>query len=179
MKDHCQYFTYQILRALKVIHSTGILHRDLKPSSLLLNQDCDLKVCSLSIARSAAGIKSDQDPVTEYVADRWYRALELMLTSAKYTEVIDLWSVSCILAEMLGGKPLFPGKDFWDQLTQIFKVLGTPNGDDYNNVKSGDARAYAACRSMQRSLGRRPSQTPRTLPPVCWRGYWHSIPSSV
>jgi mitogen-activated protein kinase 1/3 len=140
--DHYQYFIYQILRALKAIHSAGVLHRDLKPSCLLLNGNCDLKVCGFGIARPAASIKNDQALEAEYVAHRWYRAPEVLLTPTKYTEAIDLWSVGCILAEMLGGKPLFPGKDFWDQLTLIFNVLGTPTEEDYNNVESRDARAY-------------------------------------
>jgi mitogen-activated protein kinase 1/3 len=140
--DHCQYFIYQILRALKAIHSAGVLHRDLKPSCLLLNGKCDLKVCGFGLARPAASIKNEQALEAEYVAHRWYRAPEVLLTPTKYTEAIDLWSVGCILAEMLGGKPLFPGKNFWNQLTLIFDMLGTPTVEDYNNVESRDARAY-------------------------------------
>jgi mitogen-activated protein kinase 1/3 len=140
--DHCQYFIYQILRALKAMHSAGVLHRDLKPSCLLLNGNCDLKVCGFGLARPTASIKNDQALEAEYVAHRWYRAPEVLLTPTKYTEAIDLWSVGCILAEMLGGKPLFPGKNFGDQLTLIFNVLGTPTVEDYNNVESRDARAY-------------------------------------
>jgi mitogen-activated protein kinase 1/3 len=98
--------------------------------------------CGFGIARPAASIKNDQALEAEYVAHRWYRAPEVLLTPTKYTEAIDLWSVGCILAEMLGGKPLFPGKNFGDQLTLIFNVLGTPTVEDYNNVESRDARAY-------------------------------------
>ena len=109
--DHCQYFIYQTLRALKAMHSANVLHRDLKPSNLLLNANCDLKVCDFGLARSAASVEDNSGFMTEYVATRWYRAPEIMLTFKEYTKAIDVWSVGCILAEMLSGKPLFPGKD--------------------------------------------------------------------
>jgi mitogen-activated protein kinase 1/3 len=109
--DHCQYFIYQTLRALKAMHSANVLHRDLKPSNLLLNANCDLKVCDFGLARSANSTEDNSGFMTEYVATRWYRAPEIMLTFQEYTKAIDVWSVGCILAEMLSGKPLFPGKD--------------------------------------------------------------------
>jgi serine/threonine protein kinase len=89
--DHCQYFVYQILRALKSIHSADIVHRDLKPANLLLNANCDLKVCDFGLARSVAkgsqqGGK-DAGLMTEYVATRWYRAPEIMLSFKMYTKV--------------------------------------------------------------------------------------------
>lgn len=115
--DHCQYFIYQTLRALKAMHSANVLHRDLKPSNLLLNANCDLKVCDFGLARSAASQEDNSGFMTEYVATRWYRAPEIMLTFKEYTKAIDVWSVGCILAEMLSGKPLFPGKDCKYRLT--------------------------------------------------------------
>ena len=93
------------------MHSANVLHRDLKPSNLLLNANCDLKVCDFGLARSAASTEDNSGFMTEYVATRWYRAPEIMLTFKEYTKAIDVWSVGCILAEMLSGKPLFPGKD--------------------------------------------------------------------
>ncbi|KAK9456451.1 kinase-like domain-containing protein [Dipodascopsis uninucleata] len=140
--DHCQYFIYQTLRALKAMHSANVLHRDLKPSNLLLNANCDLKVCDFGLARSAASVDDNQGFMTEYVATRWYRAPEIMLTFKEYTKAIDMWSVGCILAEMLSGKPLFPGKDYHHQLTLILDVLGTPTMEDYYAVKSTRAREY-------------------------------------
>ncbi|KAG5438366.1 hypothetical protein PCANB_002854 [Pneumocystis canis] len=140
--DHCQYFIYQVLRALKAMHSANILHRDLKPSNLLLNTNCDLKVCDFGLARSAASTEDSTSFMTEYVATRWYRAPEIMLTFKEYTKAIDIWSVGCILAEMLSGKPLFPGKDYHHQLMLILDVLGTPTMDDYYGIKSRRAREY-------------------------------------
>ncbi|CAO3616563.1 unnamed protein product [Mucor hiemalis] len=140
--DHCQYFTYQTLRALKAMHSANVLHRDLKPSNLLLNANCNLKICDLGLARSANSADENSGFMTEYVATRWYRAPEIMLTFKEYTKAIDVWSVGCILAEMLSGKPLFPGRDYHHQLTLILDVLGTPTMDDFYGIKSRRARDY-------------------------------------
>ncbi len=140
--DHCQYFIYQTLRALKAMHSANVLHRDLKPSNLLLNANCDLKVCDFGLARSIAAKEDNFGFMTEYVATRWYRAPEIMLTFQEYTTAIDVWSVGCILAEMLSGKPLFPGKDYHNQLWLIMEVLGTPLMEDYYSIKSRRAREY-------------------------------------
>ncbi|KAK0877912.1 mitogen activated protein kinase [Friedmanniomyces endolithicus] len=133
---------HQTLRALKAMHSANVLHRDLKPSNLLLNANCDLKVCDFGLARSAASTEDNQGFMTENVATRWYRAPEIMLTFKEYTKAIDVWSVGCILAEMLSGKPLFPGKDYHHQLTLILDVLGTPTMEDYYGIKSRRAREY-------------------------------------
>ncbi len=140
--DHCQYFIYQTLRALKSMHSANVLHRDLKPSNLLLNSNCDLKICDFGLARSIASSENNFGFMTEYVATRWYRAPEIMLTFQEYTTAIDVWSVGCILAEMLSGKPLFPGRDYHNQLWLIMEVLGTPLMEDYYNIKSKRAREY-------------------------------------
>lgn len=135
--DHCQYFIYQTLRALKAMHSANVLHRDLKPSNLLLNANCDLKVCDFGLARSAASTDDNSGFMTEYVATRWYRAPEIMLTFKEYTKAIDVWSVGCILAEMLSGKPLFPGKDCKIPLGLL--VFAT------NNRRSPSVDPYPRC----------------------------------
>lgn len=113
-----QYFLYQILRALKYIHSANVLHRDLKPSNLLVNANCDLKICDFGLARTT----SENDFMTEYVVTRWYRAPELLLNAAEYTAAIDIWSVGCIYMELLNRKPLLPGKDYVHQLRCIIDV---------------------------------------------------------
>jgi mitogen-activated protein kinase 1/3 len=124
--DHVQYFVYQILRALKYIHSANILHRDLKPSNLLVNSNCDLKVCDLGLAR---GVMPEDDKnaakmggsmlLTEYVVTRWYRAPEIMLACHEYSKPIDVWSIGCIFAELLQRKPYFPGDDYIDQVRTL------------------------------------------------------------
>ena len=158
--DHCQYFVYQLLRGLKYIHSANVLHRDLKPSNLLLNANCDLKICDFGLARVdgraasvARGLSDGSDPdsspgdsvstfMTEYVVTRWYRAPELLLSCAEYTSAIDVWSVGCIFAELLGRKPLFPGKDYVHQLNLIARVAGTPAEHETSFVSSEKARRY-------------------------------------
>jgi serine/threonine protein kinase len=136
---HVQYFIYQVLRGLKYIHSANVIHRDLKPSNLLLNADCDLKICDFGLAR---GVKDDVD-LTKYVVTRWYRAPELLCSCTDYDEKIDVWSVGCILAELLGRSPLFPGEDYIKQMDLIFGVLGTPNGrEDMNFISNEKAYAY-------------------------------------
>ncbi|BHF60290.1 hypothetical protein AAHC03_0712 [Spirometra sp. Aus1] len=128
--DHICYFLYQILRGLKYIHSANVLHRDLKPSNLLINANCDLKICDFGLARMNDPEHDHNGILTEYVATRWYRAPEIMLNSKGYTRSIDVWSVGCIFAEMFDSRPLFPGKHYVDQLTLILEVLGYPSEKD-------------------------------------------------
>lgn len=105
------------------MHSANVLHRDLKPSNLLLNANCDLKICDFGLARTT----SETDFMTEYVVTRWYRAPELLLNCSEYTAAIDIWSVGCILMEIIKREPLFPGKDYIQQLVLITQVLGLPS----------------------------------------------------
>ncbi|KZZ88433.1 mitogen-activated protein kinase HOG1 [Ascosphaera apis ARSEF 7405] len=129
-KQFIQYFLYQILRGLKYVHSAGVVHRDLKPSNILINENCDLKICDFGLARI-------QDPqMTGYVSTRYYRAPEIMLTWQKYDVEVDLWSAGCIFAEMLEGKPLFPGKDHVNQFSIITELLGTPPDDVIRTICS-------------------------------------------
>jgi mitogen-activated protein kinase 7 len=74
-----------------------------------VNADCELKICDFGLARGLSD--SEAGFMTEYVATRWYRAPEIMLSFKSYTKAIDLWSVGCIFAELLGSKPLFKGRD--------------------------------------------------------------------
>eukprot|EP00002_Diphylleia_rotans_P025365 TRINITY_DN5009_c0_g1_i1.p1 TRINITY_DN5009_c0_g1~~TRINITY_DN5009_c0_g1_i1.p1 ORF type:complete len:261 (-),score=55.44 TRINITY_DN5009_c0_g1_i1:1214-1996(-) len=127
---HKQYIIYQCLRALKFMHSGQLLHRDLKPSNLLLNGECQMKLADFGLARSIAGFQNPSlnTPVmTDYVATRWYRAPEIILGSTKYTRGVDMWSIGCILGEMLGGKPIFPGTSSTDQIAKIIEVTGQPS----------------------------------------------------
>lgn len=140
--DHICYFLYQILRGLKYIHSANVLHRDLKPSNLLLNTTCDLKICDFGLARVADPDHDHTGFLTEYVATRWYRAPEIMLNSKGYTKSIDIWSVGCILAEMISNRPIFPGKHYLDQLNHILNILGSPTQEDLNCIINEKARSY-------------------------------------
>ncbi|KXJ82751.1 hypothetical protein RP20_CCG011525 [Aedes albopictus] len=140
--DHICYFLYQILRGLKYIHSANVRHRELKPSNLLLNVTYDLKICDFGLARVADPGHDHTDFLTEYVATRWYRAPEIMLNSKGYTKSIDIWSVGCILAEMLSNRPIFPGKHYLDQLNHILGVLGSPSQKELECIINEKARSY-------------------------------------
>ncbi|XP_045793979.1 mitogen-activated protein kinase homolog MMK2-like [Trifolium pratense] len=136
--DHCRYFLYQLLRGLKYVHSVNVLHRDLKPSNLLLNSNCDLKIGDFGLARTT----SETDFMTEYVVTRWYRAPELLLNCSEYTAAIDIWSVGCILGEIMTRQPLFPGKDYVHQLRLITELIGSPDDTSLGFLRSDNARRY-------------------------------------
>uniref|UniRef100_A0AAX7TZH3 mitogen-activated protein kinase n=1 Tax=Astatotilapia calliptera TaxID=8154 RepID=A0AAX7TZH3_ASTCA len=162
-EEKIQYLVYQMLKGLKVrssaliscqsiitmlkysarcipllqyIHSAGIIHRDLKPGNLAINQDCELKILDFGLARQA------DSEMTGYVVTRWYRAPEVILNWMHYTQTVDIWSVGCIMAEMLQGKPLFKGSDHLDQLTEIMKLIGTPSQEFISKLDSEDAKSY-------------------------------------
>ncbi|XP_060020543.1 mitogen-activated protein kinase 11 isoform X2 [Lagenorhynchus albirostris] len=134
--EHVQFLVYQLLRGLKYIHSAGIIHRDLKPSNLAVNEDCELRILDFGLARQA------DEEMTGYVATRWYRAPEIMLNWMHYNQTVDIWSVGCIMAELLQGKALFPGNDYIDQLKRIMEVVGTPSPEVLAKISSEHARTY-------------------------------------
>ncbi|XP_041701369.1 mitogen-activated protein kinase 14A isoform X1 [Coregonus clupeaformis] len=134
--DHVQFLIYQILRGLKYIHSADIIHRDLKPSNLAVNEDCELKILDFGLARHT------EDEMTGYVATRWYRAPEIMLNWMHYNMTVDIWSVGCIMAELLTGRTLFPGTDHIDQLKLIMLLVGTPGPELLMKISSESARNY-------------------------------------
>ncbi|KAG9131235.1 hypothetical protein Leryth_006094 [Lithospermum erythrorhizon] len=115
--EHHQFFLYQLLRGLKYIHTANVFHRDLKPKNILANADCKLKICDFGLARVSFNDAPSAIFWTDYVATRWYRAPELCGSFfSKYTPAIDMWGIGCIFAELLTGKPLFPGKNVVHQL---------------------------------------------------------------
>ncbi|GMI89853.1 hypothetical protein HRI_002654600 [Hibiscus trionum] len=109
-----------------------------KPSNLLLDANCDLKICDFGLARTT----SETDFMTEYVVTRWYRAPELLLNCSEYTAAIDIWSVGCILMEIIRREPLFTGKDYVQQLGLITQLLGSPEDSDLGFLRSENARKY-------------------------------------
>ncbi|XP_076452875.1 uncharacterized protein LOC143288364 [Babylonia areolata] len=136
-EEHIRYFLYQILRGLKYIHSANVVHRDLKPSNLLVNEDCHVRIGDFGMAR---GVNCQpEEPshyMTQYVATRWYRAPEILLSLLEYGTAVDMWSVGCIFAEMLGRKHLFPGKDYLTQVKLVLGLLGTPSESVLKNCQN-------------------------------------------
>uniref|UniRef100_A0A0E0MEN3 mitogen-activated protein kinase n=1 Tax=Oryza punctata TaxID=4537 RepID=A0A0E0MEN3_ORYPU len=147
--EHYQFFLYQLLRGLKYIHTANVFHRDLKPKNILANADCKLKICDFGLARVAFSDTPTAIFWTDYVATRWYRAPELCGSFfSKYTPAIDIWSIGCIFAELLTGKPLFPGKNVVHQLDIITDLLGTPSTEAISRIRNEKARRYLS--SMRR-----------------------------
>ncbi|NXX75762.1 MK15 kinase, partial [Urocolius indicus] len=143
LKDiHKCYILYQLLKATKFIHSGNVIHRDQKPSNILLDADCFVKLCDFGLARSLCQMNEDHGnpSLTEYVATRWYRAPEILLSCRSYTKGVDMWSIGCILGELLLGKPLFPGTSTVNQIEQILRVIPAPSPEDILALQS-DYRA--------------------------------------
>lgn len=145
--DHVQFLVYQILRGLKYIHSAGIIHRDLKPSNIAVNEDCELKILDFGLARHA------EVEMTGYVATRWYRAPEIMLNWMHYNQTVDIWSVGCIMAELITGKTLFPGNDHIHLLNMIIRLLGTPSEEFLEKISSLSARNYIRSLPVMKKKG--------------------------
>lgn len=121
------------------MHSALVIHRDLKPSNLLLNKNCDLKICDLGLAR---GFDCKDAMLTEYVVTRWYRAPEVILNASEYDHAIDIWSIGCIFAELLGRAPLLPGDDYLDQIKRVVGILGTPTMEELEFIGNELAVKY-------------------------------------
>jgi len=128
---HVQYLMFQMLSAVCYMHSADILHRDLKPENILVNSNCEIKICDFGLAR---GLDFTEDPTmsTNYVVTRWYRAPELLLNHKTVSKAIDMWSVGCIMAELLGKGVLFKGSSPINQVEKIIQVLGS---QEIENVK--------------------------------------------
>ncbi|XP_010933863.1 shaggy-related protein kinase epsilon [Elaeis guineensis] len=125
---YVQLYTYQICRALSYIHHVvGVCHRDIKPQNLLVNPHThQVKLCDFGSAKKLV----PGEPNISYICSRYYRAPELIFGAMEYSTAIDMWSVGCILAELLIGQPLFPGESGVDQLVEIIKILGTPTREE-------------------------------------------------
>ncbi|XP_055749636.1 mitogen-activated protein kinase 15-like isoform X2 [Salvelinus fontinalis] len=139
LKDiHKRYVMHQLLKATKYMHSGNVIHRDQKPSNILLDTDCFVKLCDFGLARSLYQIQEDagNPALTEYVATRWYRPPEILLGSSRYTKGVDMWSIGCILGEMLLGKPLFPGTSTINQIEKIMSAIPHPSPEDVLSIRS-------------------------------------------
>lgn len=116
-------FAFQLFQGVQFCHANRILHRDLKPQNLLIDQRLRLKIADFGLARPF------HVPLGEYtheVVTVWYRPPEILLGSEKYSLPVDLWSIGCVMAEMATGSALFPGDSEISTIFKIFQRLGTP-----------------------------------------------------
>ncbi|ETN75963.1 kinase domain protein [Necator americanus] len=140
LKDvHKQYIMCQLFRAIRFLHSGNVLHRDLKPSNVLLDADCRVKLADFGLARSLSSLEDypegqNMPELTEYVATRWYRSPEILLAAKRYTKGVDMWSLGCILAEMLLGRALFPGTSTINQIERIMNTIARPSRADIESI---------------------------------------------
>merc|ERR1711981_1327387 len=133
--NNVKLFLFQLIRGLSYCHSRRILHRDLKPQNLLINEMGELKLADFGLARAKSV------PTKTYsneVVTLWYRPPDVLLGSTEYSTPIDMWGVGCIFFEMASGRPLFPGSTVEDELHLIFKILGSPTEETWPGVSKNE-----------------------------------------
>ena len=131
-KAHLKCLIKQLIEGVAYLHEQGIMHRDIKGGNLLLTKDGVLKIADFGLARNFKKVNNLN--FTVRVVTRWYRAPELILGQPRYTEVIDVWSIGCFIAEMFIGNPLFRGRSDLDQIQVIFEKLGVPTDQTWKDV---------------------------------------------
>ena len=127
-------FVFQMCKAVHYLHTNNMIHRDVKPENLLINENMQLKLCDFGFARKIVLDENNNniDAMTDYVATRWYRSPELLLSNGIYGPEVDYWAIGCIMGELADGNPMFPGENEVDQIDCIIKILGNLPSDLVN-----------------------------------------------
>ena len=140
-QDHIQYIMFQIFLGVYYLHENNIVHRDIKPNNILLDDACQVRLCDFGLAREIRN-KADENK-TEYVVTRYYRAPEIMLNSRKYDSAVDIWSVGCTFFELIEEEILFKSAETYiELLSLIFNVLGTPEAEILDQIENVHAKNW-------------------------------------
>ncbi|XP_042486610.1 probable serine/threonine-protein kinase At1g09600 isoform X2 [Macadamia integrifolia] len=148
--DKIKCYMHQLLRGLEHCHSRGVLHRDIKGSNLLIDNNGNLKIADFGLATFFN--PDNKQPLTSRVVTLWYRPPELLLGATDYGVAVDLWSAGCILAELLAGKPIMPGRTEVEQLHKIFKLCGSPSDEYWRKSKLPHATVFKPQQPYRRCL---------------------------
>ncbi|CAN1283927.1 Probable serine/threonine-protein kinase At1g54610, partial [Linum perenne] len=152
-------YMQQLLSGLEHCHKRHVLHRDIKGSNLLIGNDGILRITDFGLASFFD--PNHKQPMTSRVVTLWYRPPELLLGATDYGVGIDLWSAGCILAELLAGKPIMPGRTEVEQLHKIFKLCGSPSEEYWKKSKLPHATIFKPQQAYKRCI----AETFKDFPP--------------
>lgn len=123
---HKPFVAYQVLRALKYMHSAGVMHRDVKPANILIDSACCVALTDFGCARRVPASNDENHLMTDYISSRWYRAPEMLLGGRHYSDSVDIWALGCVVAEMHSHEPILPGTSTLDMIERCIALLGKP-----------------------------------------------------
>eukprot|EP00636_Phaeomonas_parva_P000988 CAMPEP_0118858968 /NCGR_PEP_ID=MMETSP1163-20130328/5415_1 /TAXON_ID=124430 /ORGANISM="Phaeomonas parva, Strain CCMP2877" /LENGTH=550 /DNA_ID=CAMNT_0006792487 /DNA_START=278 /DNA_END=1930 /DNA_ORIENTATION=- len=141
-EEHIKFFMYQVLRGLKYLHTAGVVHRDIKPRNLLINSNCDLKICDFGLAKFVdPGEVVTYENMTDYVATRWYRAPEVTMLMPGDPKAIDIWGAGCVMGELMEREVIFEGEDIEHQIDIITRQCGSLSAAELKGVRNSSVRS--------------------------------------